>query len=176
MTDQPVKSRPGIRQGVNSEFTVFANVKPGHEQAIRDTIEKWSRDPKKLERIHRISTLHERRYVLFDEGRRVMFCTTFDGAWDKYIDDFGTAGVEYFNDIFQHVEGYPGITDPSIKDYIEAHQITASEYTRAYEATATEILKALRVNEAFQQVLDNPAAAQALANPVLKPLLDQAGD
>ena len=180
MKDQSTSSektkRPGAKHGLNNEFTVFADVKPGHEKAIRETIEKWGRDPKKLERIHRITTLHERRYVLFDHDRRVMFCTTFDGTWDKYIDDFGAAGVEYFNDIFQHVVGYPGITDPSIKDYIQAHQITASEYTRAYEATVIEILKALRVSKAFQQVLDDPKAAQALKHPALKPLLDQAVD
>jgi hypothetical protein len=39
-----------------------------------------------------------------------------------------------------------------------------------------EIRKALRVNEAFQHVLDDPGAAEALRHPVLKPLLDEAAD
>ena len=39
-----------------------------------------------------------------------------------------------------------------------------------------EIRKALRVQQAFQQVLDNPEAAQALQHPALKPLLDEAAD
>jgi hypothetical protein len=39
-----------------------------------------------------------------------------------------------------------------------------------------EIRKALRVNEAFQQVLDDPAAADALRHPALKPLLNEAAD
>ena len=39
-----------------------------------------------------------------------------------------------------------------------------------------EIRKALRVNEAFQQVLDDPGAAEALRHPALKPLLDEAAD
>jgi hypothetical protein len=168
--------RPGARQGATNEFTAFADVKPGHEEAIRETIAKWARDPNKLERIRRITTLHERRYVLFDNGKRVMFCTTFDGDWDKYIDDFGAAGVQYFNDIFQHTEGYPGMTDPSIKDWVVARQITATEYTRAYDATVKDILKALRVNDAFQQVLDNPAAAKVLKDPALQPLLAEAAD
>ena len=33
-----------------------------------------------------------------------------------------------------------------------------------------------RVYEAFQQVLDDPAAAEALQNPALKPLLELAAD
>jgi hypothetical protein len=32
------------------------------------------------------------------------------------------------------------------------------------------------VNEAFQQVLDDPDAAEALQHPALKPLLEQAAD
>jgi hypothetical protein len=32
------------------------------------------------------------------------------------------------------------------------------------------------VEHAFQQVLDDPAAAQALQQPALKPLLEQAAD
>jgi hypothetical protein len=39
-----------------------------------------------------------------------------------------------------------------------------------------EIRKAQRVNAAFQQVLDNPEAAEALQHPALKPLLDEAAD
>jgi hypothetical protein len=39
-----------------------------------------------------------------------------------------------------------------------------------------EIRKAQRVNRAFQQVLDDPGAAEALQHPALRPLLDEAAD
>ena len=39
-----------------------------------------------------------------------------------------------------------------------------------------QIRKATRVEQAFQQVLDDPAAEQALQQPALKPLLEQAAD
>jgi hypothetical protein len=55
-------------------------------------------------------------------------------------------------------------------------QVTAASYARNYDATVQEIKKALRVNRAFQQVLDDPAAEEALANTALKPLLDEAGE
>ena len=42
--------------------------------------------------------------------------------------------------------------------------------------TARQLRKALRVNKAFQQVLDDPEAATALQQPALKPLLDEAAD
>lgn len=41
--------------------------------------------------------------------------------------------------------------------------------------TMPEVVKAARVNQAFQQVLDDPAGSAALiASPALKPLVDQA--
>jgi hypothetical protein len=169
------KTRPGLRQGVNGEFSVFLDVIPGHEKALRETLEKYARDPNLISRIRGIGTLHEQRYVIFDDGKRVMFCSTFDGDWDKYVGDFAAVGVAYFNDILQHTEGYPGmITDPKSFEWLAQHQITATVYTRDYEATARDILKALHLNEVFQKLLDSPAAQQALANPVLKPLLDEA--
>jgi hypothetical protein len=39
-----------------------------------------------------------------------------------------------------------------------------------------EIDKGMRVQEAFQRVLDDPAAEEALRHPALKPLLEQAAD
>jgi hypothetical protein len=42
--------------------------------------------------------------------------------------------------------------------------------------TMPEIVKAQRLQEAFQQVLDDPAAEEALQHPALKPLLEQAAD
>ena len=42
--------------------------------------------------------------------------------------------------------------------------------------TVKEIQKALGVEQAFQQVLDTPGAAEALQHPALKPLLELAAD
>jgi predicted type IV restriction endonuclease len=39
-----------------------------------------------------------------------------------------------------------------------------------------QIKKAQRLQQAFQQVLDDPAAEEALKHPALKPLLVQAAD
>jgi hypothetical protein len=39
-----------------------------------------------------------------------------------------------------------------------------------------EVQRALDLQKAFQQVLDNPEAAKALSHPALKPLLDKAAD
>jgi hypothetical protein len=45
-----------------------------------------------------------------------------------------------------------------------------------YPGTVQEILKAQRVQRAFQQVLAGPHAAEALQHPTLKPRLEEAAD
>ena len=39
-----------------------------------------------------------------------------------------------------------------------------------------QVLKALALQKAFQQVLDAPGAEEALQHPALKPLLERAAD
>jgi len=159
-----------------TEFTVFTNVKPGHEKAVREAIEGFIRDPRRAEAVQQIGTLHEARFVLFDNDTQLMFCSSFDGSWDKYIDDFATTYIAHtFDAAFSHCEGYPGIKDPSIKDWFMTNAREAVAYITAYpDASVKEIWKALAVEKAFQEVLDNPAAEQALKDPALKPLLEQA--
>jgi hypothetical protein len=168
--------RPGMKAGVMTEFTVYTNVKPGHEKAVRETIVNAGNDPRRGDALQEIGTLHEARWVLFDDDRRLMFCSSFDGSWDKYIDDFATTYIaNIFDAVFSHCEGYPGLTDPNIKDWFMTNAREAVAFICAYpDASVKEIWKALAVQKAFQEVLDNPAAEQALKAPALKPLLEQA--
>jgi hypothetical protein len=60
--------------------------------------------------------------------------------------------------------------------FILGAEQTAVAYARNYGGTVKEIRKAQRVNDAFQRVLDDPAAAEALQHPALQPLLEEAAD
>ena len=60
------------------------------------------------------------------------------------------------------------------KNFLVASQTEADIFANTDDASVQEIRKALRVQQAFQQVLDHPEAAQALQHPALKPLLDEA--
>src|SRR5438309_12014500 len=126
-----------------------------------------------------VATIHEARFVLFDNDTRLAFVTSFDGPWDAYMQDFFTSGptLALFDVIFRHVEGYDGLPDiDALRAFISGAEQTAGAYQRNYPGTVKEIRKALRVNEAFQDVLDDPAAAEALRHPALKPLLNEAAD
>ena len=173
--------RPGVGVGPTSEFSLFFRVKPGHGDALREALRTLQTHPgyRPGEYHMAIATIHEARFVLFDDDTRLLFATSFDGSWDAYMDDFATSGptLQLFDAVFQHAEGYEGLPDvAAVKGLVLGAQATAAAYARNYGGTVKEIRKALRVNKAFQQVLDDPEAATALQHRALKPLLDEAAD
>jgi hypothetical protein len=124
-----------------------------------------------------IASIHEARFVLFDDDTRLLFATSFDGPWDAYMEDFAAKPLQLFDAIFRHVEGYDGLPDlAAVKAFILSAQVTAAGYARNYDGTVKEIRKAERVNKAFQQVLDAPQASEVLRHPAMRPLLDEAAD
>src|SRR3954467_85387 len=174
-------SRPGAHVGPTSEFSLFFRVKPGESESLRSALDALQQTPgyRPGEYGIAISTIHEARFVLFDDDTRLAFMTSFDGPWDAYMDDFLTSGptLALFDVIFGHVDGYDGLPDmAALQGFILGAQQTAAAYARNYGGTVKEIRKAQRVNAAFQQVLDDPAAGEALQHPALKPLLDEAAD
>ena len=174
-------SHPGLSVGPTSEFSLFFQVKPGQGPSLRSALLDLQDTPGYLPGDYNmaIQTIHEARFVLFEDDTRLAFITSFDGPWDAYMEDFFTSGptLALFDVIFRHVDGYDGLPDlAAVKAFVLGAERTAAAYARNYGGTVKEIRKAERVNAAFQRVLDHPDAAEALQHPALQPLLDEAGD
>ena len=172
---------PGVSAGPTSEFSLFFHVKPGHGDALREALRSLQDHPgyRPGEYNMAVATIHEARFVLFDDDTRLLFATSFDGPWDAYMEDFFTSGptLELFDAVFTHVEGYEGLPDvAAVKAFVLGAQVTAAAYARNYGGTVKEIRKAERVNKAFQRVLDDSEAGEALQHRALKPLLDEAAE
>ena len=172
---------PGLSVGTTSEFSLFFHVKSGEGASLRSSLLQLQNTPgyRPGDYGMAIQTIHEARFVLFDDDTRLAFITSFDGPWDAYMEDFFTSGptLALFDLIFGHVEGYDGLPDlAAVKAFVLGAEQTAAAYARNYGGTVKEIRKAQRVNAAFQQVLDQPGAAELLENPAMRPLLDEAGD
>nr|QIY94532.1 hypothetical protein HEP87_11540 [Streptomyces sp. S1D4-11] len=176
--------RPGRKDGVCSEFTVFTKIKPGHADALREDLARIASVENRAA-LRQIGTLHDARHVIFDNDTQFMFASVFDGSWDTYIDDFGKTVVgANFDVIFSHSEGFPGVSDPGVKDWFVAHQEPAGVFVSSYpDLTVQQIWKDQRVDDAFQAVLDtpefraaldNPANAELLATPAFQKLLEEA--
>jgi hypothetical protein len=174
-------ARQGLTVGPTSEFSLFFRVKPGEGKRLRAALGDLQQTPgyRPGDYGMAVATIHEARFVLFEDDTRLAFITSFDGPWDAYMEDFFTSGptLALFDVIFRHVEGYEGLPDlEALKAFILGAEETAAAYQRNYPGTVKEIRKALRVNAAFQRVLDDPDAGEALQHPALKPLLDEAAD
>ena len=172
---------PGVQVGPTSEFSLFFRVKPGEGPNLRAALRDLQNEPgyRPGDYGMAVATIHEARFVLFDQDTQLAFITSFDGPWDAYMEDFFTSGptLALFDAIFRHVEGYDGLPDiAALRAFVLNAEQTATAYARNYPGTVKEVRKALRVNAAFQEVLDDPAAGDALEHPALKPLLDVAAE
>ncbi|MEU9314918.1 hypothetical protein [Streptomyces sp. NPDC048295] len=180
--------RPGRKDGVCSEFTVFTRIKAGHADALREdlaALAEATADEETRAALRQIGTLHDARHVIFDNDTRFMFASVFDGSWDTYIDDFAKTVVgARFDKVFSHTEGFPGVSDPGVKDWFVSQQEPAGVFVTSYpELTVQQIWKDQRVDEAFQELLDtsefraaldNPANAELLATPAFQKLMEEA--
>lgn len=169
--------RPGVRVGSASEFSLFFLVLPGHADALRQALTDLQGSPGYRPGDYElpIASIHEARFVMFDDDTRLLFATSFDGSWDAYMEDFAGKPLQLFAAIFQHVVGFGGLPDvEAVKSFILGAQVTAAAYARNYPGTVKELRRANRLQAAFQQVLDDPRAEEALSHPALKPLLDEA--
>ncbi|WP_053206941.1 hypothetical protein [Jiangella muralis] len=174
-------TRPGLSVGPTSEFSLFFRVKDGQAPPLRAALLSLQDTPgyRPGDYGMAIQTIHEARFVLFDDDTRLAFITSFDGPWDAYMEDFFTSGptLALFDAIFGHVEGYDGLPDvAAVRAFVLDAEQTAAAYARNYGGTVKEIRKSQRVNRAFQQVLDHAQAAEILEHPALRPLLDEAAD
>ena len=172
-------SGPGIQVGPTSEFTLFFRVRPGHGPALHEALRELQNAPGYRPGDYElpIAVIHEARFVPFDDDTRLLFATSFDGPWESYMVDFASKPLMLFDAIFRHVDGYDGLPDlEAVRTFILSAQKGAGGYARNYGGTVKEIRKAQRVNRAFQKVLDDPAAADALRAPALAPLLAEAAD
>jgi hypothetical protein len=200
------KSGKGITDGVISELTAFFGVKPGCEEQLREALVRFTSMIRNLDPLaNQKIGLRDTRHVIFDNGTRLLWTTTFETDWDPYLDDaLLIVGVEHFIDWMKYVNEAEELTawlqsaggagalskigspefmelvqanSGGLKKVIQSVQVPAVGYWNALAAkTIPQIRKAERVEAAFQQVLDNPEAAQAFEHPALQPLLEEAAD
>ncbi|MGQ0575929.1 MAG: hypothetical protein ACT4RN_17240 [Pseudonocardia sp.] len=201
-----VKSGKGIRDGVVSELAAFFRVKPGEEEELRAACARFADALRAVSELDNQKIgLRDSRHVIFDDGRRLMWTTTFETDWDPYLDDaMMIFGVDNFIDWMKHIEeaevlkewmaqagGRDALNETrpevkaktvavysgGLKKIIQSAQVPASGYFNPLGGhTMPQIRKNDRVASAFQAVLDDPAAEQALTQPALKPLLAEAAD
>jgi len=146
----------GLRSGKVSELTVIAPLKKGGAERLKEILKIAGGN---LKGATRVGTLHDLRFVFIDDDTRVLFCTAYDGDWDPYIDDFATKIPELMDILFGNVKGWPGIKDPSVKQFILDHQITAAGwYVGVPHLTVQDIRRNERIVKGVNKALDEAQA------------------
>ena len=143
--------RIGSRLGKVSELTILAPLVPNGAKRIRGFIELMHGD---FSTSDKIGTLHDMRFVFLDDDKKMIFATTYDGDWDPYINDFATKMPDSLDVIFSACEGWPGIRDPKIKDWIVKFQIPAAGWYVANDLTVAETRRLARIGKALDEFLD----------------------
>jgi hypothetical protein len=188
----PWQSQPSARSGLIDEFSAFLTIKPGQAENLRKAALAYVNSPARstsaeaLAEASRITGIHNIRLTIFDNGTRLLFATSFDTEWEPYVLDSVRlmTGVWPWGQFLKYTveapEGIeiPGkISDAAALEFLNTHRVRAAAYDDTFsDLTVAVKQKAMRVYKAFQQVLDNPAAAEALSHPALKALLAEAAD
>jgi hypothetical protein len=109
-----VKDRPGTKAGQSNEFTIICALKPGGAERMRKLL-GGGFTGERQKNTDRIGTVHDLRFVIFDNDTRVIFASTFDGSWESYIDDFATIIPDEIDLLFTNVPATPASTVPTSK-------------------------------------------------------------
>jgi hypothetical protein len=147
----------GLVSGQAHEFAIILPLKPGGGERMRERLKNSVTAG--TQSLDKMGTLHDLRFVLFDNDTRVIFASTYDGGFEQYIKDFATLVPDLIDKEFQDCEGYPGVRSPRIWDYIAQYQNEAIVFYSAYpNVTVRQVWKGQRVLKAFEQLLDEASS------------------
>ena len=144
--------RIGVRQGKVSELTMIAPLTKGGAERLHGLLQLLEGD---FQGAAKVGTVHDMRFVFLDNDTRLLFATAYDGDWDPYIDDFATKIPDYMDMVFSNFDGWPGIKNPAVKDWIVERQIPAEGwYVANPNLTVVDTRRLERIGQALDEFLD----------------------
>jgi hypothetical protein len=144
--------RVGSRQGKVSELLFIVPFAPGGAERLRALLELRNGD---FSDTDRVGTVHDMRFVFLDNDTKLLFATAYDGEWDPYIGDFAATIPDGLDVLFSACEGWPGIRNPAVKDWIAKYQIPAVGWYVAHpDLTVRDIQRLKRIGKATEEFLD----------------------
>ena len=146
--------RIGAREGKVSELTIIAPLRKGGAKRLRAFFETLHGSIGN-QSVDKVGTVHDMRWVFLDNDTKLLFASTYDGDWDPYIDDFATKIPDILDLQFGEIDGWPGVRNPAVKDFIVKHQVQAYFwYVANPNLTVVETKRAEKVGKAVDEFLD----------------------
>lgn len=140
---------------IQNQLTHLVPLKPGTLRAVSTRVVLGAIDFLAHELFTRgnlggISSIHFARWVLVDEGTRLLFFSNYDGSWESYLGDFIDKASLGLTSVWSNTEEFPnsvfllfkGATDEErFKAWTRAHQVPTQAWYSAYpELTVRNIL------------------------------------
>ncbi len=107
--------------------------------------------------VEKVDTIHELRWVIFENDTRAMFVTSWDGTLESYLTDFQTKIPDLMHIMSKDIVGYPaaGVKSPEWIDFLLQYYVpTIGFYSKTADVTNRQLDKALRVTDAVEKLLD----------------------
>ena len=131
---------PTFREDViaQNQLTLVTVVMPGQVDRVRAVmaaIDSYSKRLSPPGSLMGISTIHFVKWLVIDNGRRLMMVSDYDGSWESYIDEFAEMILSGLDAIWETSYGYPpdGARDlPAFKRFLRSHQVPAEIFFSAY--------------------------------------------
>jgi hypothetical protein len=131
---------PAFREDAvaQNQLTVVTVVDPAgvdRVRAVLAAIDSYARRLSPAGSLIGISTIHFVRWLLIDEGRRLMLVSDYDGSWESYIDEFAEMILSGLDAIWDTSYGRPpdGARDiPAFKRFLRSHQVPSDLFFAAY--------------------------------------------
>jgi hypothetical protein len=160
------EARPGFREDVvtQNQLTLVTVVKPGHVDRVRAVmaaIDSFSKRLASPGSLIGISTIHFVKWLVIDDGRRLMMVSDYDGSWEAYIDEFAEMILSGLDAIWETSYGFPpdGARDlPAFKWFLRSHQVPSEIFFSAYP------------EETVLNIANDRAFARACADAAVDPL------
>jgi hypothetical protein len=131
---------PAFREDVvtQNQLTLVTVVKPGELKRVRAVtaaIDSYSKRLAPPGSLIGISTIHFVKWLVIDNGRRLMMVSDYDGSWESYIDEFAEMILSGLDALWETSYGYPpdGARDlPAFKRFLRSHQVPSEVFFSAY--------------------------------------------
>ena len=109
-----------LRGGLRAEPRSGPSSRATRRSCARRSNSSWSVSAASPRTMNIRTGLRDVRFVIFDNGKRMLFATAFETDWDPYIDDVVlVVGMPYFLDWVQHLEegdaSSPGRRRPELR-------------------------------------------------------------
>jgi hypothetical protein len=139
-----------------NQLTLVTVVTPGQADRVRAVMAAIDALAKRLApsgSLVGVSTIHFVKWLVIDDGRRLMMVSDYDGSWESYIDEFAEMILSGLDAIWETAYGYPpdGARDvPAFKRFLRSHQVPSEVFFSAYpEETILNMTNDLKCARAY---------------------------